>query len=221
MPSTKKRKAREHEAHMKQLRIWGIVGAVVLLVAIAAAVLSAGGSEPASGGDIAENRPATTAGSPLPPLPTSGTDPAIGMPAPTITGQSFDGTPVTIDPASSGNPTAIWFVAHWCSHCQAEVPRIVSLDQQGKLPGTVDIYAVSTSVNTDAPNYPPSAWLSSVGWPFPALADSTEGTAGTAYGLGSFPYLVVTDSAGNVVFRHSGELGEDGIVSTLQQVAPG
>jgi len=219
MPSTRKRKAREHEAHMKQLRTWGIVGGVVLLLAIVAIVLSQGGSDQPLDGNVAESRPVTATGSPLPPLPTSGTDSAIGMPAPTITGQSFDGTPVTIDPTSSGKPTAIWFVAHWCPHCQVEVPRIVSLDQQGKLPGTVDIYAVSTGVNTSAPNYPPSAWLSSVGWPYPALADSAEQAAGTAYGLGSFPYLVVTDSAGNVVYRHSGELGEDGIASTLQQVA--
>ena len=42
--------------------------------------------------------------------------------------------------------------------------------------------------------------------------------AGSAYGLGSFPYLVITD-AGNVVYRHSGELGDDGIVSTLQRFA--
>ena len=158
-------------------------------------------------------------GGALPSLPTSGTDTAIGMPAPTIAGQSFEGTPVTIDPGASGKPTAIWFVAHWCPHCQAEVPRIVALDQQGRLPRNVDIYAVSTSVNPAAPNYPPSTWFADVAWPFPSVADSPDGAAGSAYGLGSFPYLVITDAAGNVVYRHSGELGDDGIVSTLQRFA--
>jgi cytochrome c biogenesis protein CcmG/thiol:disulfide interchange protein DsbE len=220
MPSTKKRQAREHEAHMKQLRLWGIVGGLVVLALIVAIVVSAGGSDPSTGGD-AENRPVAVTGAPLPALPTSGADTAVGMPAPTIAGQSFDGSPVTIDPGSTGKPTAIWFVAHWCPHCQAEIPRVVTLNQQGRLPGDVDIYAVSTSVNSSAPNYPPSAWLSGVGWPYPALADSTDGAAGAAYGLGSFPYLVITDASGKVVFRHSGELGEDGIVSTLQQVAAG
>jgi thiol-disulfide isomerase/thioredoxin len=219
MPSTKKRLAREHEEHMRRLRVGGVVAGVLLVVLIAVAVLSGGSDQPAGGGDVAESRPVTVTGDPLPPLPTSGTDSAIGMPAPTITGQSFDGTPVTIDPTSSGSPTAIWFVAHWCPHCQAEVPRIVTLNQQGRLPANVDVYAVSTGVNDAAPNYPPSAWFSSVGWPYPALADSAEQAAGAAYGLGSFPYLVVTDSAGNVVYRHSGELGEDGIASVLQQVA--
>ena len=62
---------------------------------------------------------------------------------------------------------AIWFVAHWCPHCQAEVPRIVALAEQGRLPEGVDVAAVSTAVDATAPNYPPSAWLDRVGWPFP------------------------------------------------------
>lgn len=221
MPSTKKRLAREHEERMRKLRVWGIVAGVLLVVLIAVAVLAGGSDQPAVNGDVAESRPVVVTGVPLPQLPTSGTDTAIGMAAPTITGQSFDGTPVTIDPTSSGKPTAIWFVAHWCPHCQAEIPRVVTLNQQGRLPANVDIYAVSTGVNDSAPNYPPSAWLSSVGWPYPALADSAEQSAGAAYGLASFPYLVVTDASGNVVYRHSGELGEDGIASTLQQAAGG
>ena len=221
MPSAKKRKAREHEAHIKRLRTAGIVGGLVLAGLIVALVIAAGEDGQPTGGAVAESRPVAVTGAPLPPIPTSGTDAALGMPAPTLTGQSFDGTSVTIDPGSTGKPTAIWFVAHWCPHCQAEIPRIVTLNQQRRLPGNVDIYAVSTSVNSSAPNYPPSAWFSGVGWPYPALADSTDGAAGTAYGLGSFPYLVVTDASGNVVYRHSGELGEDGMVSTLQQVAGG
>ncbi|HLB39305.1 MAG TPA: redoxin family protein [Actinomycetota bacterium] len=220
MPSAKKRKAREHEVRMQQLRLWGIVGGIVVLLAIAAIVLSQGsGDQPVDG--AAETRPVAIAGDPLTALPTSGTDPAIGMPAPTITGESFDGSPVTIDPGSTGEPMAIWFVAHWCEHCRAEVPRIVSVQGQGLLPAGVDVYAVSTGVNASAPNYPPSAWLSTEGWPFPVLADDADGTAGQAYGLGSFPYLVLIDAEGNVVARHSGELGEDGIVSALQQLTAG
>ena len=141
------------------------------------------------------------------------------MPAPTLEGTSFDGTPVTIDPGSTGSPSAIWFVAHWCPHCQAEVPRIVSLSEQGLIPEGVDVCAISTSVNADAPNYTPSAWLDDVGWPFTAMADDEQSTAGEAYGLGSFPYLVVTDADGNVMGRHQCELGEAGITWTLQRLA--
>jgi thiol-disulfide isomerase/thioredoxin len=216
MPSAKKRKALEQAKRRQQRRLWGSVAAVVGAIALVAMVASVSGGEAPAGDQTA---PVTVAEGPLPAFEASAPDPAVGMSAPTLEGTSFDGTPVTIDPGSTGSPTAIWFVAHWCSHCQAEVPRIVSLAERGLIPEGVDVYAVSTSVNADAPNYPPSAWLDDVDWPFAAMADDEASSAGEAYGLGSFPYLVVTDADGNVLGRHQGELGEDGITQTLQQLA--
>ena len=43
---------------------------------------------------------------------------------PRWTGQSFDGTPLAINPGD-GKPKLVVFVAHWCPHCQAEVPRVL------------------------------------------------------------------------------------------------
>jgi thiol-disulfide isomerase/thioredoxin len=213
VPSAKKRQAIQREARRRQLRLWGIVGGAVVLIAIVAIALSRGGGS--QDGGTAQTYPVAVTGETLPPFPTAGSDPAVGMQAPTLTGTSLEGQPVTIDPGSTGSPTAIWFIAHWCPHCQAEVPRIVSLDDAGSLPTDVDIFAVSTGVDPSAPNYPPSAWLEDVGWPFPDMADDDAGTAGVAYGLGSFPYLVLIDADGNVVARHAGELGEDGIVQAM------
>jgi len=217
MPSASKRKAMQRDAR-KQRQLWWIAGGAVLVVALAAVILSMVGGDGGSGTGT-ETAPVTIEGASLPSFTDTTNDPAVGQPAPTLVGTSLDGEPITIDPGSTGKPTAIWFVAHWCPHCQAEVPRIVSLEASGSLPGGIDIYAVSTSVNPSAPNYPPSAWLQTVGWPFPDLADDEAGTAGQAYGLATFPYLVLTDAAGNVVARHAGELGEDGIVQALEQVA--
>ncbi len=220
MPSATKRKAPQQQARTKQLRLWAIIGAVVVGIAIVAIIASTGGSgTPSSSGS--ETRSVTVTGDALPAFPGPDADPAVGMAAPTLAGESFGGQPVTIDPGSTGNPTAIWFVAHWCPHCQTELPRIVSLSQQGALASGVDVYAVSTGVNASAPNYPPSAWLRSVGWPFPVMADSAEGATGKAYGLAGFPYLVLIDAEGNVVARHSGELGEDGIALALGQLTMG
>jgi len=218
MPSAKKRRAMEHEKHRKQLRLWGTVAGVVVLVAVVAALLSqnSGTSDATTTG---ETRPVTVQGEALAPQPTSGTDPAIGTPGPALRGQSFDGAPVTIDPGATGNPTAVWLVAHWCPHCNAEVPRVVSLDDQGRLPQGIDYYAISSGSDPTAPNYPPSAWLQGERWPFPALADDESGSAAKAYGLTSYPLLVLLDADGNVVFRQSGELGEDGITQVLQQLA--
>jgi thiol-disulfide isomerase/thioredoxin len=215
MPSATKRRAREHEKHRRQLRLFEGAAGVVVLLAVAAVLLSRGSS--GSGTVAGETRPVTVQGSVLPTLPTTGSDPAVGAAAPTLIGQTFDGAAITIDPGSTGTPTAIWFVAHWCPHCNAEVPRIVALHSQGQLPTGIDIDAVSTGVDPSAPNYPPSTWFRNEGWPFPVLADDGQGTAAKAYGLPSYPFLVVLDKDGNVIARHAGELGTDGIVQALQQ----
>jgi thiol-disulfide isomerase/thioredoxin len=208
----------EHEKHKKQLRLWGAVAGVVVLVAVVAVLLSQNsGTSDAS--TSAESRPVTVEGEALPPQPTSGTDPAIGMQGPTARGQSFDGTPVTIDPGATKNPTAIWVVAHWCPHCNNEVPQIVALNDQGRLPQGIDYYAISSGADPAAPNYPPSAWLQGERWPFPVLTDDENGTAAKAYGLTSYPLLVLLDADGNVVFRRAGELGQDGIAQVLQQLS--
>jgi cytochrome c biogenesis protein CcmG/thiol:disulfide interchange protein DsbE len=221
MPSAKKRRAMEHERRKKQYQLWGTVLGIVAVIAIVAVVVSQ--SQGGSGTDgAAQTRPVTVEGDALPPVPTDGSpDPALGTPGPTLAGQSFDGTPVTIDPGASGNPTAIWIVAHWCPHCNAEVPRVVSLNDQGTLPAGIDYYAISSGVDPNQVNYPPSTWLQRERWPFPALADDENGTAAKAYGLTSYPLLIVLDADGNVVARHAGELGEAGITQVLQQVASG
>ncbi|HET8526485.1 MAG TPA: TlpA disulfide reductase family protein [Actinomycetota bacterium] len=201
----------------QQWRVWGTLAAVVAALAIVTVATSLLGTDRTEVGE--QTQPVSVAEAALPRFAGSGNDPAIGMPAPSLAGESFDGTPVTIDPGSTGSPTAIWFVAHWCPHCQAEVPGIVSLSERGRIPEGIDVYAVSTSSNPSAPNYPPSAWLAGVRWPFPTMADDGRGSAGAAYGLGSFPFLVITDGDGNVIGRHEGELGEAGISQMLRRLA--
>jgi thiol-disulfide isomerase/thioredoxin len=220
MPSATKRRAIEHEKHRKQLLLWGGAALVVVLVAVVAVLLSQGSTGP--GETVAgETRPVTVEGDPFPPQPATGTDGAIGMQGPRLRGASFDGSAVTIDPAAAQRPAAVWVVAHWCPHCNAEVPRIVSLNEQGRLPQGIDYYAISSGVDPAAPNYPPSTWLQAERWPFPVLADDQNGTAAKAYGLTSYPLLVLLDANGDVVYRHAGELGEDGIAQALQQLSAG
>jgi thiol-disulfide isomerase/thioredoxin len=145
-------------------------------------------------------------------------DPALGAPAPTLVGQTPAGEPITIDPASEG-PMLIAFVAHWCPHCQAEVPRIVELfGGQAEL-DAVELVAVSTGANTAAENYPPGEWLASEGWPGRTLVDDEQQTAFATYGGGSYPYLVAIDADGNVVARESGEQGEDGLQALVDAAA--
>jgi thiol-disulfide isomerase/thioredoxin len=190
-----------------------VVGAVVALFVVIAIVANLGGDEgSASGGDLEQVRPVTWTGTALPKEPEDGgEDKAIGLEAPRLEGQSFDGSEVVIDP-SDGRDKLLVFLAHWCNHCQAELPDLVAWKAAGKQPADLDMVAIATGTNPTFPNYPPSEWLDREGWTDPVLADgpTTENfEAGRAYGLSSYPYLVVVDQDGVVKARWSGEFPDE------------
>ena len=190
--------------------LWiGVVGVVVILAV--AALVGSGGSDKkknATGAGVEQTRPVTVTGTALPELPQGGgADPAAGMVIPEAKGASFDGTPVDI--RNDGRPKLILFVAHWCPHCQKEVPLLTSYLKSHKLPAGVDLYTVATATTSTRPNYPPSAWLAREGWKAPTLADSDDAKVANAFGLNAFPYFVAVDGSGKVVARTTGEITTD------------
>ena len=199
-------------------RTWIVLGAIaaVIVAAIVIAVASGGGDDtPKSAAH--ETGAVEVDGAALPSF-RSGADPAVGKPIPTLTGISFDGSPVTIAP--NGKPQAIVFLSHSCPHCQAEVPRIVALERAGRLAG-VDVTAVTTNTSPELPNYPPSAWLRREHWLFPTMVDSKQFTAADAYGLPAFPYFVFVDAQGKVAGRTTGEIPSDGLAAIFKALAAG
>jgi thiol-disulfide isomerase/thioredoxin len=181
-----------------------IIAAGLAVVAIAAvAALSTRGGTATPDVPLNETQPVTVTGTFLLPLNTGqGIDPAIGTPAPEISGLSFDGTPVSI--TNDGRPKIILFVAHWCSHCQGDVTALTSYIKSNGMPPDVEFYAVSTGTDASAPNYPPSTWLKD--FPVPTIADSPQSEAAQAYGLTAFPFFVFVTAEGNVDFRFPGEV---------------
>lgn len=163
-------------------------------------------------GTAGETQAVSVTGAPLPPVSPDGSDPAIGTPAPQLVGASFDGTPVVVGP---GAPTLVLFLAHWCPHCQAEVPRLVSWFQSGQVPAGVNVVGVATATAAERENFPPSAWLAAAGFPWPVLADSPAYDAAAAFGVDAFPYFVMYDAAGNVLFRASGEIEMDALTAQI------
>jgi len=114
-------------------------------------------------------------------------------------------------------------VAHWCPHCQAEVPVVMDHLADTPMPDDVELVMVSTSVKAEADNYPPEQWLDAEGWTGPVLADSAESTGAAALGVGGFPYFVAVDADGKVVARTSGEITMDQfdqLVAAAQGDAP-
>jgi cytochrome c biogenesis protein CcmG/thiol:disulfide interchange protein DsbE len=183
--------------------------AAVLVIAV---VFSGGTSLGSEYGDP------TVTGESLPFFQESANDQAIGLPAPEVEGADFDGNTVTI--TNDGRAKAIAFIAHWCSHCQAEVPRVTNWLADGGGVDGVDMYSVATSMNSARENFPSSEWLEREEWPLPVIADDEEGTAHLSYGGGGFPFWVFVDAAGNVVARTAGEL-EIATLESLMQLAAG
>ena len=198
---------------MKNNKTLWIAGAVVVLLAIVAIVATSGGDDAedvstAGSGSASATQPVTPTGEPLVPYEKSASDPAVGVVAPALVGASFDGSPLAIEP-TDGTAKLVLFVAHWCPHCQREVPFLVDHLADSPLPDDVELVTVSTAVDEKAPNYPPQTWLEDEGWTFPVLADSAEGAAADAYGLTAFPYFVALHEDGTVAARASGELSAD------------
>ena len=74
------------------------------------------------------------------------------------------------------------------------------------MPADLDVVFLSTSVQSSAPNYPPSAWLAKEGVPFPVIVDDARGTGHQALGGMGFPNLHLVGAGGTVIARTSGEL---------------
>jgi len=193
-----------------------IVGGVTLAIVIALVIaLVAGGSKnssitPTSDGSVSvgENQPVEVVGDALEALPESGTDPAIGLVAPTINGHTFDGSNLSVTPGD-GKPYMVVFLAHWCPHCNREVPRLIEWQVSGAIPTDLQIIGVSTAVASDRPNYPPSQWVVDKAWPWPVIADSEAMDAANAYGVSGFPFFTIVGADGKVKVRASGEIEID------------
>lgn len=202
-----------------------VIGVVVIAVVVAliVAIATSGGSSddssssgatdgssavtaPGAASEVAaaENQPVTIEGQILDPLGDPSADSAIGAPAPLLRGYSFDGRPVTIEPGD-GRSYMVVFLAHWCPHCNAEVPRLIEWKNMGMVPDGLEVVGVSTGVAADRPNYPPSEWIVEKKWPWTVMADSVTQDAAMAYGVSGYPFFTIIGADGTVKMRASGE----------------
>lgn len=185
---------------------------VALLIAVFFATAGGGGDvdRASAFGDV------SIEGASLARLEDPSIDTAIGEPAPVVTGVDLDGRAMTIGVVD--RPTIVVFLAHWCSHCQAEVTRLSPWLAENELEG-VDLVAVATSSTSEAPNFPPKPWLEREGWEVPTLLDDEDASAGAAYGLTFFPFWVVLRDDGTVAGRFTGEVTLDQFEAIVEQAA--
>ncbi len=185
--------------------VWVGIGIAVVVAGALAFAFSSGSpsnlTKPAFGA-------VTVDGSPLPPFADASNDPAVGLVAPVLTGVSPDGDTVRI--AADGQATIIVFAAHWCPHCQNDVPKLQAWLNAGGGRAGVKLLTVATGTSETRPNFPPADWLERVGWTAPVMLDDRSSPGGLAYGLTSYPYWTVLAPDGTVALRLAGELGESG-----------
>jgi thiol-disulfide isomerase/thioredoxin len=201
---------------MNRKTVLGIVGGVVglgLIVALAFSIANEGEVD----ASIGYGSPVVT-GDALPQFDSSSSAPqdlGVGLRAPTAVGADWDGNEVRIE--ADGRPKIVMFLAHWCSHCQAEVPVVQDWVDSGNLPDDVDFYGITTSTDRLRPNWPPQDWLVDAGWTAPTLMDDQIGTLAASYGMAGTPFYLVLDGENKVIFRISGEVGVAGLDALVAQ----
>ena len=157
-------------------------------------------------------------GKALDPFESTELDPAVGQLAPSAFGRDLlTGERVQVSPA--GRPLVVAFFAHWCPHCQREVAALTEWLMANKLPGNVDLIAVSTFEAPERGNHPPKKWLSEQGWKHPVVADASSHAIADAFGAMSVPYFVFIEADGTVAFRMSGNLGPDQLSAAMKRLA--
>jgi thiol-disulfide isomerase/thioredoxin len=194
--------------------LWWIIGGVIGIALIVLLAISIAGEEPID--DTAGFGTPVVEGDALPAYTSGQEDPAVGQIAPTVQGEDWNGNAVSIEP--DGTPKIVIFLAHWCPHCQAEVPVIQQWVDEGNLPDDVELVSVSTGANQLRDNWPPQEWLEREGWTAPVIMDDEIGTVAGNYGMSATPMFVVLDGENTNLGRITGELPVDAL-NTLVQVA--
>jgi cytochrome c biogenesis protein CcmG, thiol:disulfide interchange protein DsbE len=201
------------------LLIAAVVGVIAVLGVVIALVVGGDGGDDDDDSGANMYRPVAVEGEALAPFSEEirrgdVDDPAVGEAVPVVSGVDYVGNEITIDPANDG-PTMVVLLAHWCPHCNDEIPVLNEWRDSGEIPDDLDIVGVSTGVSSDAPNYPPDEWLVEKDWQWPVLADdrppdeNSPPPAMGAYGGTSYPTMVLIDGDGRVNQRLSGEVPID------------
>ena len=192
-----------------------IAGAVVLVLGLAIAIGVTLSSEPVAAG-LPEGE-ISVVGDSLPQYAGENDDNvALGLAAPTFSAPDQNSEIFQLE--KNGNSKALLFLAHWCPHCQREVPVVQRFIDSNGVPPGIDVIAVATSIDRGRDNYPPHDWLANEGWTETQLYDLDKEIA-TAYGLNAFPYWVFLDKDFNVVARRTGNLPQDQVGQLITALA--
>jgi len=150
----------------------------------------------------------------------------IGQPAPPLQVTQYLGSKPPALASLKGSPVLLFFWAHWCVDCKAEVPVIARLRQEFAPQGLVvigptQLYGYAAQ-GADAAPEQERVYIESVraryyaslqDMPVPLSKQNFN-----AYGASTTPTLVVLNRAGQVAMYHPGALSYDELRSAVQKV---
>jgi thiol-disulfide isomerase/thioredoxin len=150
-----------------------------------------------------------------------------GQPAPPLQETQYLGPKPPTLAALKGSPVLLFFWAHWCSDCKAEVPIIARLQQEFSPQGLVvigptQLYGYAAQ-GADAAPAQERAYIDAVrtryysalpNMPVPLSKQNFD-----AYGASTTPTLVVLNRAGQVSMYHPGAMPYDELRAAVEKAA--
>jgi thiol-disulfide isomerase/thioredoxin len=149
-----------------------------------------------------------------------------GRPAPALRAEQFLGSKPPALAQLKGSPVLLFFWAHWCGDCKAEVPIITRLRTEFApkgltVVGPTRLYGYTALVEHAAPS-DELAYIDAVRHRFyPGLLDMPVPLSKynfDVYGASTTPTLVLLDRTGKVAMYHPGALPYDQLKAEIEKV---
>jgi thiol-disulfide isomerase/thioredoxin len=151
----------------------------------------------------------------------------VGQPAPHLQATQYLGPKPPALASLKGSPVLLFFWAHWCVDCKAEVPVSARLRQEFAREGLVvigptQLYGYAAQ-GADASPAQERAYIESGRQRYysslPDMPVPLSQRNFNAYGASTTPTLVVLNRAGQVAMYHPGALSYDELRSAVQKAA--
>lgn len=151
----------------------------------------------------------------------------VGQPAPALQEAEYLGPKPPTLATLKGKPVLLFFWAHWCVDCKAEVPIISRLKQEFAPQGLVvmgptQLYGYAAQGADAAPSQE-RAYIEAVREKYyaslPDMPVPLSNKNFDAYGASTTPTLVILDRAGKVAMYHPGAMPYDELQAAVEKVA--
>jgi thiol-disulfide isomerase/thioredoxin len=151
----------------------------------------------------------------------------VGQPAPALQAAEYIGAKPPMLASLKGSPVLLFFWAHWCADCKAEVPIIARLKQEFAssglaVIGPTQLYGYAAQGNDATPSQEKSYietvrqryYASLRDMPVPLSKQNFN-----TYGASTTPTLVILNRAGQVAMYHPGAMPYDELRAEVQKAS--